>query len=854
MADQSIITTSREKSHLILTDLFKEQFGDLSNFDKTSLNAWIIERITDIQRDLAVTMTLEKEEQFLNTCKNISTARKIGYNYGFDDLNVAAAKGEIIFTIELPDKFINSSIYLNADDIQILAGDIRYMFPGDIEITSNEKGTVQAVRRTNHIFDTTDNIILNSLTTYSNNKLYISFLTEVIQLDYEESRFLVSDHVDMTQSVNTIEFQDNFYRLDLWFEYYDSSTSIKSKKTLLSVEEFDGFNSNSDIYRREIVDTNKLKIILGDGINGRFYPSGKEMNYRIYTTKGADGNTINPYLNVGLPNELMDVSVFAEFTSSPTGGKNEYSLLELKDAIRKKIQTPDTIITETDLKNKLSDIMNLSSEETFHKLRRNDPIERILEMFIIVKDRSTSGSETVIPTNTLDIELNLDSVIDNSYNTIKPFFIVESSVNQENKNERYNKIIPSYRSRLANAMYYSSFYAIKIQKNPLLINFFNLNTNYQLSYENTYSNKEYSEEVYINSLSLERDIFNTVKQYKFRMTLDSLNSTFLENNTLIIKARFYNNSDEPGCEDFIIDFERAKNEKGELENNIYEAKITSLDVISDNNNLFIKDVYKKEQEFTDGTQRWAINTLDYSSEVMDNVKCEIGIFYNFDMDTVVNSEAFKDIRGVRNKLLMSSYVIEDINLYQNVDEIIYCQSEYKEGDKSTIKIKAVPLFKESYLLDPKNKDVLLNQMNSEKLLKNKITDKTEFPSRLSLKYFNTYGYSDIYSSLDNVSLSFKFEISFKNNKNIPNSELLEIKNNIIKLIDDINKKDNNEDKNIYLSDLTNIINSNSNIVQSRVLEYTDNIYFNKSALNNSSYIPSSLQLDSSNITFVIKNI
>ena len=145
-------------------------------------------------------------------------------------------------------------------------------------------------------------------------------------------------------------------------------------------------------------------------------------------------------------------------------------------------------------------------------------------------------------------------------------------------------------------------------------------------------------------------------------------------------------------------------------------------------------------------------------------------------------------------------------------------------------------------------------MSVENSIKSKISEKTEFPSRLSLKYFNTYGYSDVYSSLDNVSLKIEFEVSYKNNKVIADSEILEIKNNLIKFIDTINKKDVSEDKNIYLSDLVTIVKNNSNIVQCRVLNYNDNIYFKKEALDNFNYVPTSLQLSPENIIFNIKSI
>lgn len=854
---KSVITTSREKSHILLTDLFKSQFGELSNFDKTSFNAWIIERLTDIQRDLAVTMTLEKEEQFLNTCKNISTARKIGYNYNFTNYNVNPAVGLLSMQLILPYGTKNTTITLKSDEVKFYAGDVCYMLPGDIDISVNNLGSIQAVRRNEKVFNPSDNVILYSGMKVNEEKtdIVFAFSTEVIQLDYVDNFFIVSDHSEMTQSVNEIEFDDSFYKIEVWYEYYDTDKSSKVKVTLNEVDDFINEGNSSEVYKLELTDDNKINIILGDGINGKFYGSGKQMNYRIYSTKGTKGNTINPSIQVGTGIDLTDIPTYANFLSNPIGGKDEYTLIQLKDAIRKKIQTPGTIITDNDLKNNISTILNLSSEETFHKLRRNDPIERILELFVIVKD-SNSISNNVIPTNTLDIEIDTSNIIDNDYMTIKPFFVVETSVTENENGEeiRKNKLIPQYKSKNEKNMYYSTYYAIKLQKNPLMANFFNLNANYNLSYEKTYVNTNFNEEVYINSIILERDIFNTSNQYFIRISLDSLNSNFLENNTLLIKARFINKNSEKEYEDFIIDFEKVKNTDSSLDHYTYEAKITSNDVISDNNNLFIKDVYKKEKEYTDGTEDWSINTRDYSTEILDSLDCELCIFYNYDTIEPTTNNYFKNIRGIKNKLLMTTYKLFNVNFYKNVDEIIYSQSQISEEDNDIIIVKSVPLYEESFINNFDNKETLNSQMNIENSIKDKVSEKTEFPSRLSLKYFNTYGYSDVYSSLKNVSLKIEFEVSYKNNKVISDSEISEIKNNLIKLIDNINKKDISEDKNIYLSDLVSIVKNNSNIVQCRVLNYSDNIYFNKNAINDINYVPTSLQLSEKNIIFNIKSI
>lgn len=859
MSTNAIITSSREKSHQLLSTLFKANFGDLANLDKTSLNAWILERLTDIQRDLSISMTLDVEEKHLNSCKQISSARSIGYQYNFKESNSTPAKGVLSFMITLPIDFINKSLTISADTTKIYAEDITYLLPGDIEITSNKNRYIQAVRRTNHIFETSDNVILFSKSTIdnTNNVIYFVFATEVIQLDFVDSYFIVSDHLQLTNSINDIEFDNNFYKIDLYYNTYNSESTKTERTDLLEVDDLSNYSSLMEVFTTELVDSDKIRITLGDGLNGKYYAAGKEIKYRLFNTMGTDGNVINPTLNIGTSEDLSEYTCVGSFLENPTGGKNEYDLIGLKNAIKNKIQTSDNIITDNDLKNKLSEILGLSTEETFHKLRRNDPIERILDLFAIVKDRTQANVEIIVPTNTLDVELNFETIIENEYNTIKPFFLIEASVRKEDNGGQtvINKFIPTYRTKLDSNIYYSNYYCIKIQKNPLLLNFFNLGVNLNLVYENTYINNTFGEEVYINSAILERDIFTSDNNYNLRITLDALNQTFLKDNNLIIRCRFKNvSTDGRAYDDFFIEFHKAKNEKGELQHNVYESKITSLDIISNSNNLFIKNVFKLEQRFTDNTENWAINTNDFDTEMVDNLECEICIFYNYDTGNVISNPSFENIRDVRTKLLMSTYKIENMSLYQNVDEIIYCQTEYTSPSKENILIKSIPLYKEEYITDINNRTVLNKQMTIEKNIKKAINGKTEFPSRLSLKYFNTYGRSSAYTLLDNVALTLEFEISYKNNKIISSSELQEIKHNLIKFIDSINKKSLTEDRNIYISDLVSIVKLNQNIVQCRLLNFEDNIFFNKSIVETNSYTPTSLQLDSDNIKFVVKSI
>lgn len=858
MAEQSVITSSREKSHLLLSEMMKAHFNGLSTFDKNSVNAWIIERMTDIQRDLAVSFTLNEDEKYLNTCRNKSTARMIGYNFGFTEENTKAAKGVVTFFINLPYGFRSKNILIKADEVKLYADGITYMFPGDIEIIANENGNIQAVRRSNHVFETSDNVILYSTSEYdsSRDEIVFGFGSEVIQVDFVESSFLVPEHLEMTNAIVELFYDNSFYKLELWYEEFDVSLNGNKKTFLTQTNDLSKHNAFSDVFLTELGNDNKLNVTLGNGLNGRYYPAGKEIKYRIYSTNGKAGNTINPSLNVSITPELMDYSIQSRFIINPTGGEDEYDLLSLKNAIIKKIQTPDSIITDNDLKNKLSDILSLSSEETFHKLRRNDPIERILELFIIVKDRSRSNVEVVVPTNTLDIEIDTENIIDNNFSTIRPFFMVESSLlNSEGDSKtRKNKVVPSYRSKVDDNIYYSSYYAIKLKTNPVLCNFFNLSANYQLTYKNTYVNKEEVEEVYINAAIVERDIFNSNNLYYMRLTLDSINKTFLENNTLLVKARFFNTSAEKQYEDFIVDFSPIKNDDGSLNPFVYEARITSNDVISDSNNLFIKDVYKLDKKFQDGTESWALDTRDFVTEVVDLLSCEICIFQNSDTKNVISNASFQNIQDLRYKNLLSTYKIDDISLYRNVDDIIYCQCDTDPLNRHNIIIRNVPLFKEEFINNLSNKDILNSQMNIEKSIKNKLNDMTEFPSHLSLKYFNTYGFSNVYSSLDNVSLKLEFEVSYKNNKVISNTEMIEIKDNLIKFINSINKKDIKEDKNIYLSDLIAIVKNNPNIIQCQVMNFKDNIYYDKFIVDRFDFTPTSLQLDANNIIFNVKSI
>jgi len=845
MPNTSLVSSSFEEVQRNLIDLATTHFGTTDiNFYKTGLMAWIINCNADIVSDLALYNTLSFGERFLNTSKFLSSVIEIGDTYGYDfsnavpaDLVVSVAfkiDPEIEAYFDEQNKILKASgksnvspkpIVLDSRECKFFSNDIDYMLPGTINILKRPDYNWQVVIENNDNFDSKFRPILKSFIkeVEIGTGVYAKFLMfniDTKQFKITTDYITIGSRIDLAFYEFDLTFVDYFHKIELYYYETDPITQVKYKKFLTKSVNLIQNSPTDDAFKVNILSENKIRIVLGNGVNGKYYQTGKEIYYDLYTTKGSAGNATKPELKIALPMEMNQYTFYPVALSDAINGKDSPTILEHKENIRKQIQTPKSLITEFDYQNKISSIFGIKENELFTMLRRNDPIERRIDLFLLFNNNSE-----MVKTNTLNVSLDVTEIATENTRTIRPFFLVESGKEISDTNDiiQVNKFVPINTKKVANKFYYSNFYAIKIHTTPTYaIDFFDLSTNYELVFKEKYDNKNFAEEIIVNSIKVTRDIFAFETSYTFTLELSASTTDFLKNNNLIVRAFFHNNSKK----NFYLDFTKLIDPLKPEQQNIYVAKLESKDEISDDNYLFVKNVFLKKDETILDYEEWYLDTTGI--ELTDNFAMTLSVMYNYDVPDLINEPLFIKQRDINHKVLLKTITIENINCYFNLKSVYRSDLEKQESfssERLMVNVLHLPLFSNDFINLSANKQFLLTFNENLKMFNDMYLSYNEIPSNLAIKYFNSFGFIDSYKNLDKTQMTLQIEVSFKNNIYIGDVALNSIKDNIISYLTKVNYRPMTDDKNIYISEIISIIMNNADIIQARILNYSDNIFF-----------------------------
>lgn len=830
-----ITSSSKEANQEKLIELAKIFFQNEDiNFYKSSFLGSQIKMLSDIVADNALVNTLSFEERFMNTLKFKSSAFSIGSMYGYNKTGINYSKIDIGLALEITtelDEYFdiqNNSLrvdkstkvnpmYINCRENFIFKENIKFCFPGDIEIIKRLDNSWQAILRNNKNFESRFTPVLTSNKIEIGEKQYFLFRVDIGQLEIIEDSTTISTRVNTAYYDFDLEFENNFYKINLFYNEYNEITKVTEKINIEIVDDIKLYTPNDDVCEIIMLNTNKIRITFGNGVNGKFYTTGKEINYELYTTSGETGNLVKPEFTFNTSDELNNYSFIIFANGNAEGGTNSLSLVELKSEIIKFIQTPTTMITDFDFKNKVGEYLDMKENEVFIKIRRNDPIERIIDLFLLLVDYNTYSAPYIVKTNTLNVKIEQNN-IGNINNTIKPFFLIESD---GISNELKSNI---YAVNSTDNIYFSNFFAIKIHNSPTLIaDFFDLSCNYSLDYLDSFINSKFIQEVIVNRITVSRDIFSRQKDYLFKIELRASTREFLEKNNLIIRMFVFNSEKK-----FYLDFSKNIN-NGSIEHDKYICRLSSTDEIDDSNKLLIKDVFTKVSEARENYEEWEFVSNLISLDNKVNIK--IGIFYNYNTNKVVEDSDFAKLPDIKYKTLLSVIESTDIELYRNLNKIFLSKIELDNNLSTSSNpvyvLKHLPLFEKSYIDDNKNKNFLTKLNSNLTIFYKKFSLNNEVNSNLAVKFFNTWGYSDLYNGINKTNFKVSIEISYKNNSPISIDRLNIIKTNIVNYITRVNYSPLLLDKNIYISEIQSIVLEDSGVIQCRVINIDDNLYYNK---------------------------
>ena len=180
-----------------------------------------------------------------------------------------------------------------------------------------------------------------------------------------------------------------------------------------------------------------------------------------------------------------------------------------------------------------------------------------------------------------------------------------------------------------------------------------------------------------------------------------------------------------------------------------------------------------------------------------------------------------------NYLLISHYNSSSLlQLIKNLTDIFKTNVVEEENDNYLVKL--VPLFSAREVENITNYKFFRDYFERLQLMKNSIKFIKEEPSTLAIKLFNTYGENKEFNNTDSTNIKLDIEISYNSSLSLP-TILDDIRNVIIDYIKERNTvslQTTNESRNLYLSDITSLVENNiDGIIQVRILNRDKNIYF-----------------------------
>ena len=863
MADTTTtLSTSRQNIEAYLIEAAKNYFNTNSiDFYKSGLLGFEIEKLSEMFSDLMLNLTFKSDERFINTAKLRSSVSKISHEFSYVDKLAEPAIIFAVVSVKIENRdYITNEINLNAKDLKFSAGGLNYSIPGDLIVQRQDDDWSVTLLNTDNFSSPTG--LLSSETMFdSDNFEYVNFIIELRQLSITTQTEILPVRNQLVPYSFSVTIDSQLVDLKI----YRLNTNGE-KEYLTRLETFSSIDPDFSLetFVLEQIDDTTFTVFLGDGTKFKFIPSGSELFIDKYETLGTDGKVFLPKFLVTSKNDLLNREINAFSNLNSSDGVDALTFDKYKLDVLAHLQTPDdkTVITEFDYSNVFSRIFQVDSTDIATIIRRNDPIQRVTELFVKLIEPT---SEKLLFSNTIDVDITLQQASDIDNYNLSPYTIIKLPVGSTNgvlvdttptseelaSEDKY--YITSLYRVLNSAPLRQEVYMLSVFKNKQLMDIENYIA------PNTYF------KIFSKIKSINRVDLSNSTEYYFDVQLTSSNNEMLlqelENETIDAYIKFKN--PETGVAYGYIKLDRETAILQEKSETSIVGKIQALDCI-ENGTLEVVDIYD-----TTGTYRLIGNPLNLPTDVDLEIIAVANNSDNILNPSIAANPVGTDIATAwgldtthvdSSSFILFQYLSNDsLSLFTEFTNMFH--SDIEKIDDLNYTIKKVALLGYSDVVDEDNKLFMDSLPSQYSKFWDSIALIKEEPSIISLKYFNTYGSTDSYSNIDYTDLKLELEVSFNTATSV-SSIIEELK---VKIAEFVNSKGNSysmvlTERHIYLSELTTFVeNSLPGIRQLRILNLTDNIYYDKPLTYKSmttaeleDYIPSVLNLRTDNITITVK--
>ena len=578
--------------------------------------------------------------------------------------------------------------------------------------------------------------------------------------------------------VQTIYTSNNIQNKVFSFEYTNNLAAF-----LVHVEEGDETYDLLPVYDGLIPNTTDKFInymYMGDNIircifnRDSYQPTTNCKVYiRVYSTQGSEGNfTYNKNTQNTLNSDRFgykNIWMIVKTLSDSTGGEDMKSAEELQTIIPKEQLARGTVTSTQDLENFFNSIN--TSDLKLYFVKKLDSIKRIYYAYLAIK-----YNDNMIPTNTIDINLNKYNFDDIQYSNCMVYpgnciyydgvsnaSIVTSDLSNSEKMDNY---------RENGFLYFNPFFMI-INKNPFYVTYLIniINCSRELSFN--YINQSSPIQFIVDNITWKREYFTDRNKYKLLLPMTV---------NVISKSNSIYNYDKSGtiiesvnveaiavlkATDGVTPYRYAKGKYDEEESKAYvngsgvivfTFEFETDDTFDTDMNIKIKNLYDiGATTVSDG----------YFNE---NTNIDLYICPRVD-----NESSYSDTSNYRNIVPGTGYIcsniysiINGVPMFYNYSNMIstFINVRQTTDDELNYIIKKVPVIRYDYIDEEYTLLNILNQINLIKSHVEYLLSTIEDGFGIDIKFFNTYGPAKFFKVaenvyLDNVCLLLKFKTKLK---------------------------------------------------------------------------------------------
>lgn len=732
----------------------KANMLDINNIDflKSGYFGYINEALAMAIRDSAWYKTFLSREMSIYT----ATTPKYIYNwaklFNIDVLLATPAYANVTFQIPLVD--LDSKIKIS-DDISnympsqqkinciiidnassIIADNVYFSLEHSIAIIKNDTDSSYIVRYCTDEKNVTTNFgsyinpIIPSTIVEVNGIKYLIFMATVYQYTAVETEKVITSTNQINSKIFNFQFNNQICGMSL--KYLKGNTDENIQLFFSNIYSDKDVDSKYAYY--SLNDENTIEITCVDSKHG-LPQNGGTLKFKVYETLGAAGN-INYNSNAIIifgNDQLQDLPVTLTFTDGCSiSGENAKNLTEIKETIINKISTRDTIITESDLNtffaNETKYLKNVNNTDVSFKKERDDIIKRSFYVMLGMREIDAATQNVVIPTNTIDVNLNMTDVpanqIDNGMISITP----ENTIAYDSTRNEY-----VFTNSTSTDIDISNSYKIPFNLNICLGQFkksqythFSTNDSSELiTSESKYSNNI----ILPSSCSVYKDILSDSYEVIFNITSDiPLSNVFDNNINNTAKLLVYLNDYSYSAYDI----------------NYNDMEIN---VVGDSNSDTIKQYEIKiplRLENIDTVPTCALGSQTVSINTSIKLGLHLNISYNSGINDITFTSKYYMLMYTRLDDIMSS------NIILKTDE---------NNHLTSLVVKDVPVVANYWCSENDMSSFVKQLMIYINILKEN-ESKLETNTSFNLKFKNTHGVSHYYdSNVTNIRLKLNIYLN-----------------------------------------------------------------------------------------------